>query len=97
MKAFKITLKVDDNVMLEDVKSAMKKMCESELKTTESAYSVEESKPRANVFYRDGDNFKTYLFNGTYEECEKYCKDNDFEWELNDGDFEIDFEPTNDY
>ena len=39
-------------------------------------------KTRKNfVFYRDDCNYKYIVFEGTQEECEKYCKENDWEFE----------------
>ncbi len=35
------------------------------------------------VFYRDENNFKTIVFEGSQEECERFCKDNNWEFDGN--------------
>lgn len=39
------------------------------------------------VFYRDEYNYKDYIFEGSYEECEQYCEDAG--WELDGYELEI--------
>lgn len=45
------------------------------------------------VFWRDDDNFKTMVFEGSYDECREFAKKNDFIWEADDGnEYELEVE-----
>lgn len=50
-------------------------------------YLMEADMNKNWVFYRDEDNFKTIVFEGTEEECGKFCEDNN--WELDGNELEL--------
>lgn len=39
------------------------------------------------VFYRDDDNFKTIVFEGTYDDCRRWCRDAG--WEIDGNELEV--------
>ena len=41
---------------------------------------IDMSEDKNSVFYRDECNYKYYVYQGTTNECRKFCRENDWEW-----------------